>query len=80
LVDDSGQVRAQLNVEANGEAVLRLRDATGTIRVKLGTSAEGAGLVLLDEATKPGVHLLTKRSGTSLTLMGKDGAKHVIAP
>jgi hypothetical protein len=80
VVDNNGQVRAQLNVESNGEAVFRLRDTTGTIRVKLGASAEGSGLVLLDDATEPGVHILTKRSGTSLTLTGKGGAKRVIEP
>ena len=80
LVDDDGQVRAQLNVESDGEVVFRLRDAKGTIRVKLGASEDGSGLVLLDDATEPGVHLLTNRDGTSLTLTGKGGAQQVIEP
>ena len=80
LVDDNGQVRAQLNVESDGEVVFRLRDAKGTIRVKLGASEDGSGLVLLDDATEPGVHLLTNRDGTSLTLTGKGGAQQVIEP
>jgi hypothetical protein len=80
LVDDNRQVRAQLNVEPNSEVVFRLRDAKGTIRVKLGASEDGSGLVLLDDATEPRVHALAKRSGVSLTLTGKDGAKRVIEP
>ena len=80
LVDDNGQVRAQLNVESDGEVVFRLRDAKGTIRVKLGASEDGSGLVLLDDATEPGVHMLTNRDGTSLTLTGKGGAQQVIEP
>ena len=59
--------------------VLRLRDAGGTIRVKLGASAEGSGLVLLDDATEPGIHMLAKRAGTSLTLK-KGQQQHVIKP
>ena len=55
LVDATGQVRAQFNVEPGGEAVFRMRDESGTIRVKLGAGAEGSALLLLDETTEPGV-------------------------
>jgi hypothetical protein len=79
LVDDRGVVRAQLDVEPDGEVVLRLRDAGGAIRVKLGASVEGSGLVLLDEATEPGIHMLAKRGGTSVTLK-KGQQQHVIRP
>ena len=79
LVDDRGLVRAQLDVESSGEVVFRLRDASGTIRVKLGASEEGSGLVLLDESTEPGVHMLAKRAGTSLTLK-KGSQQQVIRP
>ena len=79
LVDGRGLVRAQLNVESTGEVVFRLRDADGTIRVKIGASKEGSGLVLLDEATESGVHLLAKRAGTSLTLT-KGKQQHIIKP
>ncbi len=48
LVDAKGQVRAQLKVEDNSEAVFRMKDAQGTIRVKLGAGADCSGLVLLD--------------------------------
>jgi hypothetical protein len=80
LVDERGQVRAQFDVESNGEAVFRLRDAKGAIRVKLGASEDGSGLLLLNEATEPGVHILSKGAGTSVTLAGKDGQKRVITP
>lgn len=80
LVDAQGQVRAQLNVESNGEAVFRLRDEQGTIRVKVGASEDGSGLLLLNESTEPGVQILAKSSGTSLTLIGTEGQQHVIRP
>jgi hypothetical protein len=38
LADARGQVRAQLDVEPDGEVVFRLRDARDTIGVKLGAS------------------------------------------
>jgi hypothetical protein len=80
LVDARGQTRAQLNVEPNGEAVFRLLDEQGTIRVKVGASEDGSGLLLLDESTEPGVHILAQSSGTSLTLTGTDGQQHIIRP
>ncbi|MGQ0569259.1 MAG: hypothetical protein ACT4P5_06970 [Armatimonadota bacterium] len=80
LVDERGQIRAHLNVESNGEVVFRLRDAKGTIRVKLGASEDGSGLVLLNESTEPGVQILAKRTGTSLTLTGKGGRQRAIRP
>jgi hypothetical protein len=80
LVDQEGNVRAQLNVEPSGEAVLRLRDAKGEIRVKLGAGGDGSGLLLLDGATEPRIHMLAKDSGTSVTLMSKDGQRRVITP
>ena len=87
LVDDRGQVRSRLNVESDGEVVLRLFDKNGTIRVKLGASEHGSGLVLADEATEPGVHIVARRVGTatrpittSVTLTGADGRQRVIRP
>jgi hypothetical protein len=65
LVDATGQVRAQFNVEPDGEAVFRMRDASGTIRVKLGAGAEGPALLLLDETTEPGVQILARRTPTA---------------
>jgi hypothetical protein len=80
LVDDHGQIRAQLNAESNGETIFRLRDANGTIRVKLGAAEDGSGLLLLDEATGPGVHILVEPTGATLTLTGEDGQQQVIRP
>ena len=79
LDDGRGRVRAQLDVEAEGEVVFRLRDSNGTIRVKLGASESGSGLVMADEATEPGVHILATRSGTSLTLQ-RGARRRVISP
>lgn len=80
LVDGAGRVRAQLNVESSGEAVLRLRDAAGEVRVKLGASADGSGLLLLDGSTEPGIHMLAKSSGTSLSVTSQGGKRRVVLP
>jgi hypothetical protein len=80
LVDQQGRVRGQMNVEPNGEAVLRLRDAKGEIRVKLGADGEGSGLILLDGATEPRIHMRAKDSGTTVTLTSKAGQRRVITP
>ena len=73
-----GDVRAQLDVESNGEVMFRLRDAQGTIRLKMGASEDGPGLLLINDLTKPGVQILADRNGTSLTLTEAGGAKRVI--
>ena len=80
LVDERGQIRARLNVESGGEVVFRLLDQRGTIRVKLGASEDGSGLVLANDATEPGVHILAKADGSSLRLANKDGRERVITP
>jgi len=80
LVDQQGRVRAQLNVESNGEAVFRLRDSQGEIRVKLAGGGDGSGLVLLDGSTEPAIHMLAKGGGPSVTLTGKGGQRRVMAP
>ena len=81
LVDENGRVRAQLNIdETNGEVVFRLRDEKETIRVKLGASEEGSGLLLINDLTEPGVHLLAKQDDTSVTLTDQSGAEQVIKP
>lgn len=87
LVDGSGQVRSRLDVEASGEVVLRLFDQTGTIRVKLGAGEDGSGLLLLDEATEAGIHMIARRTGTterptttSVSLRASDGQQRVIKP
>ena len=62
------------------EVVFRLRDEKETIRVKLGASEEGSGLLLINDLTEPGVHLLAKQDDTSVTLTDQSGAEQVIKP
>ena len=87
LVDVTGQVRAQFNVEPDGEAVFRMRDASGTIRVKLGAGNSGSGLLLLDETSEPGVQIIARRAAaptgattTRISLTGSEGRRRVITP
>jgi hypothetical protein len=86
LVDERGRVRSRLNVEEGGEVVFRLFDQTGTIRVKLGAGSGGSGLVLNDETTEPGVHIVARRAPvpdrktTSITLTGAGERQRVITP
>lgn len=80
LVDDRGQVRANLKVEPEGVAVFRLRDAKGTIRVKLGGSEDGSGLLLLDDRTEPAIHLQVQPTGTRLTLAEEGKENRVLTP
>lgn len=80
LVDDRDRVRARLNVESDGEVVFRLLDQKGTIRVKLAAGEDGSGLLLANQATEPGVHMLAKPAGTSLRLVNADGKELVLQP
>ena len=80
LVDDRGRVRSRINVEDGGEVVFRLFDQEGTIRVKLGGGKDGSGMVLLNDATEPGVHLLSKPTGSSVRVANKDGRERLLAP
>ena len=80
LKDTDGQIRARLNVESGGAVVLRLMDESGTIRVKIGASRSGSGIVLLNDSTEVGVHLLAKDSGSSVTIVDKNGKQKVIEP
>ncbi|MEX1140640.1 MAG: hypothetical protein WEF53_14975 [Bacteroidota bacterium] len=80
LADAGGQVRVRINMGSTGEVVMRLFDESGTIRVKMGASKDGSGLVLLNDSTEVGVHLLAKVTGTSLKLMNKDGRERLVSP
>jgi len=87
LVDGRGRVRSRLSVESDGEVIFRIFDQTGTIRVKLGAGESGSGLVLNDETTEPGVHIVARRAAipgrpktTSITLTGAGGQQRVITP
>jgi hypothetical protein len=86
LVDGHGRVRSRLSVESDGEVILRLFDQTGTIRVKLGASESGSGLLLADETTEPGAHIVARRAPlagrktTSITLASAGGRQRLITP
>jgi len=80
VVDEHGRVRARLDVESSGEAVLRLLAQDGTIRVKLGAAKDGSGFALLNDATEPGVHILAQPNGSSLKLKNKDGRERTFTP
>jgi hypothetical protein len=80
LVDAKGKARASIDVAPDGEVVLRLRDQDGAIRVKLGAGKDGSGLLLNNDATEPGVHLLAKDEGSSVRVVNKDGRAQVLAP
>ncbi|HET6946652.1 MAG TPA: hypothetical protein VFJ45_02440, partial [bacterium] len=87
IVDDRGVVRSQIKVEADGGVLLRMFDQAGTIRVKLGGSRDGSGLVLADETTEIGVHVLARRNPTAawpnttgITMVGTGGMQRVIRP
>ena len=79
-------MRSRLSLESDGEVIFRLFDQTGTIRVKLGASERGSGLLLADETTEPGVHIVARREElagrktTSITLTGGGGRQRVITP
>jgi hypothetical protein len=80
LVDERGKTRARIGVEPNGEVVFRLLDQQGTIRVKLGAGSDGSGLLLANDATEPGVHILARADGSSIRIVNKDGREQLIAP
>jgi hypothetical protein len=80
LVDERDAIRARLNVESSGEVVFRLLDQQGTIRVKLGAAEDGSGLLLANDATEPGVHILAKAAGSSLKLADKNGRTRILRP
>lgn len=87
LVDRTGQVRVQFNIEPDGEVLFRMRDAAGAVRVKLGAGDHGSGLLLIDEATEPGVQIIARRAATStrpattsINLAGADGQRRTIRP
>jgi len=76
LLDKNGRQRVSIKIEDEGDVVVfRMKDSTGTIRVKIGADEAGSGLVLLDGDTNPGVHVLAKKTGSSIAVMGKDGKK-----
>ena len=84
IVDDSGNVRAQILVQPNGGGVLfRLIDEKHKPLVKLGASKDGSGLMLTgDPATQEwsGIQVMAKPGGSTLRLLNLDGKERVIKP
>jgi hypothetical protein len=78
LVDERGKVRAQLDVEATGEVVFRLRDAKGTIRSKFGANEDGSGLSMMDDRTEATVQIRSNQSGASVTVIDREGRARVV--
>jgi hypothetical protein len=80
LVDANGQVRATLAVGGPSQAVnLKLIDAKGMIRAKLGGDQSGSGLVLYNETSEPGVHILATRTRTFIVIQ-RDDRRRVLRP
>jgi hypothetical protein len=79
IVDGHGRVRALLKTYADGQVVLKLSDANGLIRAKLGAGQSGSGIVLADETTEPGIHILASRDGTWISLQ-RGEQRRVITP
>jgi hypothetical protein len=77
LVDETGKVRAQLNVEQGGDVVFRLRDSTGTIRAKFGANEKGSGISLMDERTEATVQIRANQDGGNITLIDRAGKQQV---
>jgi hypothetical protein len=48
--------------------------------VKLGAARDGSGLLLANDATEPGIHLLAGARGSSIRVANKDGREQVITP
>ena len=80
LVDQRGQVRAQLHIGEDGGGNLRLRSGDGTVRVKMAGTADGSGLLLFDKEAEPALSFASNKSGTSVTLAEKGKEKRVIKP
>jgi hypothetical protein len=80
LVDQRGEMRAQLHVAENGGGELRLRNSKGEIRAKLGATDDGSILLLLDAASEPRVRLAAGKDDASLRLVDPTKGERVIAP
>ena len=86
LVDAAGKTRVDVRIEPNGEAVFRIRDASGDIRVKIGADESGSGLLLLDETTEPGVQIISRRepspasANTTSIKLTSGGSRRTITP
>src|SRR5688572_7670629 len=80
LVNEKGQVRAQLYLGEDGGGNLRLRDSEGTVRVKMGGATTGSGLILFDADTEPAVWAQVDETGTSLKLAQRGKEPRILQP
>ena len=90
ITDDEGRSRASIRIYPASalpdgttypEAVLlRLISSQGRPNVKLAATEDGSALVLSGESDPTLVHILARRTTTSLTLTDKNGQQHSIAP
>ena len=80
LVNEQGEMRAQLHLGEDGGGNLRLRSGEGEIRVKFGAVEDGAILLMFDQTAEVGVRLARDENGASLTLVDADGVEETIAP
>ena len=79
LVNERGEMRAQLYIGEGGGGGMRFRSGDGTIRVKFGATDDGAILLLLDGASNPAVRLASEATGPNLRLIHRTG-ETVIGP
>ncbi|MCC7253320.1 hypothetical protein [Hyphomicrobium sp.] len=79
LVNERGEMRAQLYLGESGGGELRLRSGQGDIRVKLGAIEDGAILLLMDRHANPAVRLASEIERPSLRI-GPPDRETVIGP
>lgn len=80
LVNERGDMRAELSLAEGGGGQLRLRSGQGEIRVKFGAADDGAILLMLDHTTEPGVRLAAERAGPSLKLTTSGKPDRIVSP
>jgi hypothetical protein len=70
LVNERGDVVAELFSGDDGGGQLRMRNGDGEVRIKLGVSDDGRGaaLILMDAKTEPAVQLRSAPGGPGLLL------------
>jgi hypothetical protein len=89
IVDDAGRVRASIRIEpastvagvTHAETVmLRLINPDGRPTVKIGASLDGGGLSVIGDTDQTYAILKAEPTGSTLTLLQKDGRRMVSGP
>ncbi|HKU94463.1 MAG TPA: hypothetical protein VJR58_04255 [Vineibacter sp.] len=80
LVNERGEMRAELSLAEDGGGQLRLRSGRGEIRVKFGAGEDGAILLMTDHTTEPSVRLAAERAGPSLRLTTAGKPDRIVSP